>query len=89
MVMAVREPNRTLCTCREAAKVLGVTMGRVRQMCRKQPGGGRPVLWSAKFTGRALMLDLEQVNRLAKERRRKRDTGELPGRPAGGFSPDT
>jgi len=88
MIVALKEPKRTLCTCREAAKILDCTMGRVRQLCRK-PQTGAPVLWSAKFNDRALVLDLDEVKRLAKARQKARDAGILPGAKPGGFEPDT
>jgi hypothetical protein len=87
MIVALKEPKRTLCTCREAAKILDCTMGRVRQLCRK-PKTGDPVLWSAKFNDRALVLDLDEVKRLAKARQKARDAGILPGARPGGFEPD-
>ena len=89
MIVALREPQRTLCTCREAAEILGCTMGRVRQMCRQPDGGGEPTLWSSKLTDRALVLDLEQVKKLAKARQKARDAGIAKGPAPGGFSPDT
>jgi hypothetical protein len=89
MAMALKEPGRTLCSCREAARVLGCTMGRVRQMCREPEGGGEPTLWSAKINERSLVLDLDQVKRLAAARQKARDAGTQPGPPPGGFSPDS
>jgi hypothetical protein len=89
MIVALREPSRTLCTCREAAEILDCTMGRVRQLCRKPKGGGDPALWSRKLTGRALVLDLDEVKRLAKARQKARDAGIQRGPAPGGFSPDT
>lgn len=89
MLVALKEPKRTLCTCREAAEILGCTMGRVRQLCREPEGGGEPQLWSSKLGARALVLDLEQVKRLAKARQNARDAGIAKGPAPGGFSPDT
>jgi hypothetical protein len=89
MAVAIKEPRRTLCSCREAATVLGCTMGRVRQLCRAPEGGGDPVLWSAKVGARALVLDLEQVKRLAVARQKARDAGIQRGPAPGGFQPDT
>lgn len=89
MLVTLREPKRTLCTCREAAEILGCTMGRVRQLCREPEGGGEPQLWSSKLGARALVLDLEQVKRLAKARQKARDAGIAKGPAPGGFSPDT
>lgn len=89
MTVALREPKRTMCSCREAAEILGCSMGRVRQMCRRPSNGGDPALWSKLVTGRALVLDLEEVKKLAKARQKARDAGILPGPPPSGFSPDT
>lgn len=88
MIVALREPKRILCTCREAAEIIGCTMGRVRQLCRAGADGGQPVLWSHKLTGRALVLDLAQVKKFAKDRRLARDAGSVRGAPPGGFQPD-
>ena len=82
------QPNRTLCSCREAAEILDCTMGRVRQLCRKPKKGEAPLLWSSRLGARALVLDLEQVKALAKARERARRAGTLPGPAPGGFQPD-
>jgi hypothetical protein len=89
MLVALKEPKRTLCSCREAAEILGCTMGRVRQMCRPPENGGEPLLWSSKFNDRALVLDLDEVKRVAKARQKARDAGIAPGPKPGGFQPDT
>jgi hypothetical protein len=88
MPVSLKEPNRTLCSCREAAEILGCTMGRVRQLCRKQPDGSAPVLWSKKLGPRALVLDEDQVKKFAKARQKARDAGIVPGAGPGGFCPD-
>lgn len=87
--MPINEPQRTLCTCREAAKVLGCTMGRVRQLCRKPSRRTPPVLWSAKMGARLLVLDLEQVKRLAAARALARAAHTMRGAAPKGFAPDT
>lgn len=85
MVAVLKEPKRTLITCREAAKILGCTMGRVRQLVR----GRIPTLWSAKLGPRILVLDAAEVKRLAAARQKARDAGMAKGPPPGGFAPDT
>lgn len=86
--MALQEPKRTLCSCREAAAVLGCTMGRVRQLCRR-PSPRRPaVLWSAKMGARLLVLDLDQVRALATARALARAAHTVRGARPKGFSPD-
>lgn len=89
MIVALREPKRTLCTCREAAEIIGCTMGRVRQLCRPAADGSDPVLWSHKLTDRALVLDLAQVKKFAQQRQRARDAGTVRGATPGGFQPDS
>lgn len=89
MSVAIQEPRRTLCSCREAAEILDCTMGRVRQMCRAPEGGGDPLLWSSRLGARALVLDLNEVKKLAKARQKARDAGLMRGPPPGGFEPDT
>lgn len=85
--MAIK-PEKTLCTCREAAEILGCTMGRVRQLCRPEGKGRKPLLWSHKLTDRALVLDLAQVKTLAAAREKAREAGILRGAKPGGFIPD-
>jgi len=53
--------TRTLCSTREAAKIYGCTMGRIRQMAR----AGH--IWSQHLTERALVLDLEEIKTKAKK----------------------
>ena len=89
MIALLREPKRTLISCREAAVILGCTMGRVRQLCRKPEGGGDPALWSKKLGARALVLDLDEVKALANARRKARDAGIQRGPAPRGFRPDT
>lgn len=79
----LREPKRTLISCREAAEILGCTMGRIRQMARKSQ------LWSSRLGARSLVLDRDEVKRLATLRQKARDAGAMPGPQPGGFSPDT
>lgn len=58
-------------------------------MCRAQEGGGEPLLWSKKLGARALVLDADEVKRLAKARQKARDAGIQRGPAPGGFQPDT
>lgn len=74
--------GRKVVSCRQAAELLGVTMGRVRQMAR----AGQ--LWSEHVTDRALILDEAEVKRCAKLRQKARDAGMVPGPAPGGFKPE-
>ena len=53
--------TKTLCSTKEAAKIFGCTMGRIRQMARAK------VIWSQHLTERALVLDLEEIKTKAKK----------------------
>lgn len=66
--------GRRLCTVRDAAKLLGLTPGRVRQMATARD------IWSRHVTEWALVLDREEIARLAKARAAA--TGPRPGRPS-------
>ena len=74
--MAALPKNRTLIPTADAARILGVTMGRVRQLVLLGPKRGGLRAWHAAPT--ALVLDEEEVRRYAE---RKATTG----RPRGGF----
>ena len=75
--------GRKVCDCREAAKILGVSMGRVRQMARDKS------VWSVHATDRALLLDKREIKRISTEKARARAAGRMRGAPPRGFQPDT
>lgn len=75
MVVALPE-NRKLISTAEAAKILGVSMGRVRQLAQIPPQDGGLESWLAAPTAR--VFDEAAVRRLAKAKR-------TTGRPKGGF----
>jgi len=79
--MNLSADNRTLITARQAAELLGLSMVRVRQLCRS----GR--LWSLNVSNRMRMLDAAEVRRFAEDRENARISGTLPGPPPGGFAP--
>lgn len=74
--------GRKVISCRQAAELLDVTMGRVRQMAQ----AGQ--LWSEHVTARALILDEAEVKKFAKLRQKARDAGMAPGPAPGGFKPE-
>ena len=74
--------GRKIISCRAAAEILDVTMGRVRQMARD----GR--VWSEHVTERSLILDELEIKQLAIMRQKARDAGMMPGRKPGGFKPE-
>ena len=72
--------GRKVCSCREAAKLLGVTTGRVRQLVMEKR------VWSEHVTEFALVLDRDEIVRLAKERNAARAAGHMPGPAGSGFN---
>ena len=71
--------NRRLIKTADAAKILGVTMGRVRQLALagKRKGGLR----GFEVTPRCLVFDEAEVLAFAESREKR-------GRPPGGFKPN-
>jgi len=74
MQMLTEISGRKVCSVREAAKTLGVTPGRVRQMATARE------IWSEHVTEFAVVLDRDEIARLAKAR--AKETGPRPGRPS-------
>lgn len=78
MVVPLPEGKKLISTA-EAAKILGVTMGRVRQLATIKPADGG--LEGFQLNPRALVFDEAQVKKLAKAKQK----GGRTGRPPGGF----
>jgi hypothetical protein len=78
MVVALPEGKKLISTA-DAAKILGVSMGRVRQLALLGPDKGGLDSWHAAPT--ALVFDEAAVKRLAKTQA----TAGKTGRPKGGF----
>lgn len=70
--------DRTLISTREAAEILGVSMGRMRQLARLSEDEGG--LWSHHVTASVLVFDKAQILKRAKSKPKT-------GRPKGGFTP--
>jgi len=75
MVVALPEGKKLISTA-EAAKILGVSMGRVRQLAGLDPKDGGLESWLAAPTAR--VFDEAAVRKLAKSKK-------TTGRPKGGF----
>lgn len=71
--MALPEGKKLIGTA-EAAKILGVSMGRVRQLALLKPGDGGIQSWLAAPTAR--VFDEAEVRKRSKA---KRKTGRKPG----------
>lgn len=75
MVVALPEGKKLISTA-EAAKILGVTMGRMRQLALLEPADGGVHSWLAAPTAR--VFDEDEIRKRAKAKRKT-------GRPPGGF----
>lgn len=73
--MALPEGKKLIGTA-EAAKILGVTMGRMRQLAQLEPDRGGVQSWLAAPTAR--VFDEAEIRKRAKAKRKI-------GRPPGGF----
>jgi hypothetical protein len=75
--MPVKLPPRRLCGTAEAADIYGCTQEHIRMMVRKRQ------IWFEKIGPRALVVDADELHRLAKERQQLRRAGKLCGRRPG------
>lgn len=75
MVVALPEGKKLIGTA-EAARILGVTMGRMRQLALLEPKDGGVQSWLAAPTAR--VFDDAEIRKRAKAKRKT-------GRPPGGF----
>jgi len=80
--------TRTIISTVEAAEILGVSQGRVRQLVLPGSRGQPPKLWSAHLGPKIIVLDEGEVIRLAKKMQRLRDQGRVCGPEPLGFKPD-
>ena len=80
--------QRSLISTAQAAEILGVTQGRVRQMVLPGPHGEKPVLWSEHLGQKILVVDEAEVKKHAKKMQRLRDQGQVRGQAPGGFKKD-
>jgi hypothetical protein len=67
-------PNRKLCGTAEAADIYGCSQRHVRLMA------DRGEIWSKKLSERVLVVDADEIERLAKDREELRKAGKLCGR---------
>ena len=74
--------NRKMITTSDAAKILGVTMGRIRQIARE---GG---LWHSLLGEHCLVFDCDEVTARAESMRAARHAGKVRGPKPKGFQKD-
>ena len=77
----LKTTGRCLIGTREAAEILEVSQGRVRQLVLAG------TLWSQHLAG-ALVLDKQDVETHHKKLQRLRRQGKVRGKQPGGFAPD-
>ncbi len=70
-------PNRKLCGTAEAADIYGCSQRHVRLMA------DRGEIWSQKVSSRSMLVDADEIERLAGERGGLRRQGKLRGRRPG------
>ena len=75
--MPIKLPSKRLCGTAEAAKIYGCSQEHVRLMAR------RGQIWWEKVGPRAMVVDADELGRLARERDKLRKAGKLCGRRPG------
>jgi hypothetical protein len=74
MTVAVRLPPRRLCGTAEAARIYGCSIRNIRVLAE----AGQ--IWSQKVSARSMLVDADEIERLARERAHLRKAGKLGGR---------
>lgn len=80
--------TRSLISTQQAAEILGVSQGRVRQLVLPGPHGEAPVLWSDHLGQKILVVDEAEVKRYGKKMERLRAQGKVRGAAPQGYAPD-
>ena len=80
--------SRSLISTQQAAEILGVSQGRVRQLVLPGPRGEDPVLWSDHLGQKILVVDEAEVKRYGKKMERQRAQGKVRGAVPQGYAPD-
>lgn len=70
-------PHRRLCGTAEAARIYGCSVRNIRVMAE----AGQ--IWFQKVSSRSLLVDADEIERLARERAHLRKAGKLGGRRPG------
>ena len=85
--MAIKT-NKTLISTAEAAEILEVTQGRIRQLVLPGRNGEKPVFRHFYLGRKILALDKAEVVAYGKKMRKMRDAGKVRGQPPKGYKPD-
>ena len=80
--------KRSIITTQQAAKILDVTQGRIRQMVLPGSKGQPPVLWSTHMGAKLIVVDEAEVKKYRDKMAKRRDAGTVRGQPPGGYKTD-
>ena len=80
--------TRTLIGTREAAQILGVTQGRIRQLTLPSSTGAKAILWSDHIGAKTVVVDKAEVEAYGEDLNERRLAGHVPGPKPKGFQPD-
>ena len=80
--------KRSLITTQQAAKILDVTQGRVRQLVLPGPKGQPPVLWSTHMGMKLIVVDEAEVRKHGAKMKKLRDAGKVRGSMPKGYKRD-
>jgi hypothetical protein len=75
--MPIKLPPKRLCGTAEAASIYGCTQRHVRLMA------DRGEIWSQKVSSRSMLVDADEIGRIARQRDNLRRQGKLCGRRPG------
>lgn len=78
--------SRELIGTREAARILGVSQGRIRQLVLPR-GKAKPILWSAHLGVNTIVVDKAEVLAYAEGLFARRAAGKARGTAPQGFKP--
>lgn len=82
------QTKRTIMSTEEAARIIGVTQGRVRQLVLEGKNGEKPKLWSKHLGKKILVVDSKEVHKYAKQMAALRSQGKVRGAKPGGYKRD-
>ena len=80
--------KRSLITTQQAAEILDVTQGRVRQLVLPGSKGQPPVLWSTHMGLKLIVVDEAEVRKHGAKMKKLRDTGKIRGSVPKGYKRD-
>lgn len=80
--------KRSLITTQQAAEILDVSQGRVRQLVLPGSKGQPPVLWSTHMGMKLLVVDEDEVRKHGAKMKKLREAGKVRGSVPKGYKRD-